>query len=287
MALIKCPECGKDLSTAAKACPHCGFVPTKIEKSYVALESNEHSPIVTDTQATQNKNTKSFSPIAILLLIFIIFLSVLGFFKLVKDNTSENFTENASKNTDTGDEVKAQNLPAKIKYNVDYITLESVEVYEMKLEHSYAVFIISKLNVCGLDENARYWLRNNDLDYNIYITNSKNGYDYCSAVKLGNVFYTDTNQLVYVHTSSFINDNRYPFTNSKFSISLDITQEDTYKYVDSNGNTSERHKINSLNYSYSSEGTLNDFNNLSTSLKKQIDDWLYERAGFYGNLFPD
>ena len=25
MALIKCPECGKEVSTAAKACPHCGF----------------------------------------------------------------------------------------------------------------------------------------------------------------------------------------------------------------------------------------------------------------------
>lgn len=25
MALIKCPECGKEVSTAAKMCPHCGF----------------------------------------------------------------------------------------------------------------------------------------------------------------------------------------------------------------------------------------------------------------------
>ena len=25
MALIKCPECGKDVSTSAEACPHCGF----------------------------------------------------------------------------------------------------------------------------------------------------------------------------------------------------------------------------------------------------------------------
>ena len=25
MALIKCPECGKDVSTSASACPHCGY----------------------------------------------------------------------------------------------------------------------------------------------------------------------------------------------------------------------------------------------------------------------
>jgi len=27
MALVKCPECGKDVSTTAMKCPHCGFVP--------------------------------------------------------------------------------------------------------------------------------------------------------------------------------------------------------------------------------------------------------------------
>lgn len=32
MALIKCPECGKDVSTAADSCPHCGF-PIKKETS--------------------------------------------------------------------------------------------------------------------------------------------------------------------------------------------------------------------------------------------------------------
>ncbi len=25
MALIKCPECGKDVSTSAETCPHCGY----------------------------------------------------------------------------------------------------------------------------------------------------------------------------------------------------------------------------------------------------------------------
>ena len=25
MALIKCPECSKDVSTSASACPHCGY----------------------------------------------------------------------------------------------------------------------------------------------------------------------------------------------------------------------------------------------------------------------
>ena len=29
MALIKCPECGKEYSDKAKACPNCGYQPKK------------------------------------------------------------------------------------------------------------------------------------------------------------------------------------------------------------------------------------------------------------------
>jgi len=272
MALIKCPECGKDLSTVAKACPHCGFIPA----------NNEHASIVSEAETPQARKTNSFKPAAIVILVVFVLVLAIAILYVTKDNT-KNFTENTSEAADTGHVINAEKLPAKIKYNNNLIALESVEAYEMKLEHSYAVFLVSKFDLSGLDEDSRYWLTKNDLDYNIYITNSKNGYDYYSAVKLGNVFYTDTNELVYVHTSSFLKDNRYPFTNSKFSLSLNITQEDTYEYVDSKGNTSERHKINKLNYSYSSEGTLKDFENLSTSLKKQIEDWLYKRADSYKN----
>ena len=33
MALIKCPECGKDVSTSASSCPHCGY-PLRPTTSY-------------------------------------------------------------------------------------------------------------------------------------------------------------------------------------------------------------------------------------------------------------
>ena len=31
MALIKCPECGKEFSDTATTCPHCGYSPKTIE----------------------------------------------------------------------------------------------------------------------------------------------------------------------------------------------------------------------------------------------------------------
>ena len=36
MALKKCPECGKDVSTAALSCPGCGFLLKKEKKPFVS-----------------------------------------------------------------------------------------------------------------------------------------------------------------------------------------------------------------------------------------------------------
>lgn len=33
MALIKCPECGKEISDKAKACPECGYKRRKVRKN--------------------------------------------------------------------------------------------------------------------------------------------------------------------------------------------------------------------------------------------------------------
>lgn len=42
MALTKCPECGKEVSTSAETCPHCGY-PLKVNQADKALvEETEH-----------------------------------------------------------------------------------------------------------------------------------------------------------------------------------------------------------------------------------------------------
>lgn len=35
MALIKCPECGNDVSSTTYKCPHCGFVINEPKRSFV------------------------------------------------------------------------------------------------------------------------------------------------------------------------------------------------------------------------------------------------------------
>ena len=43
MALIKCPECGKDVSTSAEACPHCGY---PINKTTIAKAISYETQVV-------------------------------------------------------------------------------------------------------------------------------------------------------------------------------------------------------------------------------------------------
>ncbi len=45
MALIKCPECGKDVSTAANSCPHCGYPLKKGNKPKAKTTSSFQNPI--------------------------------------------------------------------------------------------------------------------------------------------------------------------------------------------------------------------------------------------------
>ena len=40
MALVKCPECGKEISDSALACPHCGC-PSDIIKEKIELKKIE------------------------------------------------------------------------------------------------------------------------------------------------------------------------------------------------------------------------------------------------------
>ena len=73
MAIIKCPECGQDVSTYATTCPHCGY-PLK-EK----LESNEKKQIVEedDVVVAKMKGGGSFAS-SIVAFVFVDAIFVFG-----------------------------------------------------------------------------------------------------------------------------------------------------------------------------------------------------------------
>ena len=47
MALIKCPECGREISDQAVSCPHCGFPLSKIKESEEERKKEEFQVIAT------------------------------------------------------------------------------------------------------------------------------------------------------------------------------------------------------------------------------------------------
>lgn len=45
MALINCPECGKEISDAALSCPHCGYAINRLGRSFQKTELAPVSPL--------------------------------------------------------------------------------------------------------------------------------------------------------------------------------------------------------------------------------------------------
>lgn len=61
MALIKCPECGKEVSSSARSCPHCGYqiTDTRLYPSQGIAEK-----YINDTEKVDSQNIVSDSPIS-------------------------------------------------------------------------------------------------------------------------------------------------------------------------------------------------------------------------------
>lgn len=71
MALIKCPECGREISDQAAACPQCGF-PISAARSEPAEESAPPAPVTT---ATAGKSSAKGCGTA-LLIVFLGFIAL-------------------------------------------------------------------------------------------------------------------------------------------------------------------------------------------------------------------
>lgn len=50
MALIKCPECGKEISDRAVSCPHCGYPIKNLSREKESV--NEYAVILEDYKAS-------------------------------------------------------------------------------------------------------------------------------------------------------------------------------------------------------------------------------------------
>lgn len=105
MALINCPQCGKQVSDKATKCPHCGWILTKLQAEVTA---SDHAPIV--------KQRKKWPVFAIIGLCLVAMSTALWFFviddsKGNKKEVAENAeTKNVSNPTDPDDRYLTQDL---------------------------------------------------------------------------------------------------------------------------------------------------------------------------------
>ena len=87
MALIKCPECGRDISDKANACVHCGYPLSKVADNAEKKESNKELTQTVESQETllpnkakktvSNKTKVIIAVVCILVLALIITICVL------------------------------------------------------------------------------------------------------------------------------------------------------------------------------------------------------------------
>ena len=69
MALIKCPECGKEISDKAEICVNCGIKISDIENLHEVSQKKEQEII-----QQQNNKTKSIIGIVIAIIVVVFFL---------------------------------------------------------------------------------------------------------------------------------------------------------------------------------------------------------------------
>lgn len=68
MALIKCPECGKEISDKSKACIHCGYPLDRTAKENITLSEPAKLPEYKDKDETveiKNENIITDSEVSI------------------------------------------------------------------------------------------------------------------------------------------------------------------------------------------------------------------------------
>lgn len=194
----------------------------------------------------------------------------------IKQSTDEN--GNLIFSSDRGVDIRTENLPATVKYNETDIKLKSVEFYEgySGKTYTYDLYTVIKLDVSNCSDEELHWLQEEDVEIRTYVTCESNGYDFDDLTNLRKILYPDTKEFVFVEMTPYSDENRKSFSNSEITICVDVTQEKTYVYKDTNLNCT-----NTLTYNTEIGETITNIDDISEPLNSQISLWFTEDAKAY------
>ena len=138
-----------------------------------------------------------------------------------------------------------KSLPYSLKYNGKEITLDAVDVYEVRSsDYTHTLYVVSTIDAANLSDEEFHWLVAEDLETSAYITCEANEYDFRGAYLLGKLQDADSKQITVVYISSPSDHCRYSFADSEVSFSVKCTQEETFEKESKEGKAYKLHNIN-------------------------------------------
>ena len=170
MALIKCPECGKEISDKATSCPNCG--------APVSNQNNTGAPVSSTKVAKPVKEKKKGSCLKTILIVIAVLL-VLGIIGNLIGGDKENETNSENvqvDNTETSQTSNAEAEPSNIEIEEPETIAEPEEILEIApgdLLDSYeanevkgdAIYENKKMRITGVISSI-----GKDVLENVYIT---------------------------------------------------------------------------------------------------------------------
>ena len=150
MALIKCSECGKEISDKAKKCPHCGI-------------------------KCKNENDVKVFPTSVMFILIVIFVAVIFLMMNYNKKDYNNSTSGIKENTNEiiGNEIKTKNEFDKIKKSNNYsiVVVISNNCHYCEIFNPILEDVIQEYNVniyyLNIDSN---FYNSVDLDTSVYAT---------------------------------------------------------------------------------------------------------------------
>ena len=130
MALINCPECSKEISDSAKACPHCGYPLIETEKEEdksTPISENENNQIAENKQPKINK--KVITAVSIGVLATLVFC-IIYYFAQIRPQNEYN---EAIKMLESGKYSEAETLLNKIPQYEGVDKLKEQMKYESRV----------------------------------------------------------------------------------------------------------------------------------------------------------
>ena len=116
MALIKCPECGKEISDKAEICVNCGIKISNIDNLYEVSQKKEQEII-----QQQNKKTKSTIGIIVIIIAIVFFIWFVWYQSTSDERAKQKLRNDLDKLKQNQKEI--DDLEQQIEYNNTLIDL--------------------------------------------------------------------------------------------------------------------------------------------------------------------